>query len=160
MDFTFSLHAAWYTSTNFSTNGNQVVTLTRNCANKFVIALIGVNRAEKLRFSQHIPLQCLYTGASMSPMHVATRVLKNPRARDQVPHEYAFCQTCQPAHDFDHWDWKCQTFSAHRPNIPRDPLQRRLAWPRSNMNQQRQHVLNHLSASREAAIKWRLLHRM
>ena len=53
MDFTFSLHAAWYTSTNFSTNGNQVVALTRNCANKFVIALIGVNRAEKLRFSQH-----------------------------------------------------------------------------------------------------------
>jgi hypothetical protein len=61
MDFTFSLHAAWYTSTNFSTNGNQVVALTRNCANKFIIALIGVNRAEKLRFSQHIPLQCLYT---------------------------------------------------------------------------------------------------
>ena len=100
------------------------------------------------------------TGASISPMHVATRLLRNPRTRDRVPNDYAFCQTCQQANDFDHWNWKCRGFSAHRPNIQRDPMQKRLGWPRSNMTQQCHLVLNHLSTRRDAAIKWRLFHSM
>ena len=117
--------------------------------------------ARKLAF-QSAHAFAVMSGAFVSPMHVSARFLNNPQTRDRVPHAYAFCTHCDDhANDFDHWNWHCaKMIASGRPAIPRDPLQKRLGWPLPKMTLKCQDILDHLCDRRDAAISWRIHHRM
>lgn len=117
--------------------------------------------ARKLAF-QSAHAFAVLSGASISPMHIASKYLNRPDSCHRVPHDYAYCSFCNHhANDFEHWNWRCAKLSSRcRIEIPRDPMQQRLGWPLKIFSQKCQKVLDHLCARRNDAIEWRLKHHM